>query len=189
MKKKINDNLTLIRFFEVVINEEGYWNYNQMALQVGDVIDILMIKYKHSNVDFLFLMDQSSVHGRMRDGALNANNMSVWFGGKQGMLQKTRLRDVSPYQKILAIGDEQSMIFEDGDQGPFYLKPKDQFSCKYDQFKGRMKIMKKTKRQLMGKLKTKGFSVRKYYSREEIEELAQNYKTDLTYDQQDVIEG
>ena len=71
----------------------------------------------------------------------------------------------------------------------FYLKPKDQVCWKYDQFRGRMKTIKKTKRQLMDELKNKGFSVRKYYSREEIDELAQNYKIDLTYDQQHVIEG
>ena len=26
-KKKTNDNLTLVKFFDVKINEEGYWNY------------------------------------------------------------------------------------------------------------------------------------------------------------------
>ena len=140
-------------------------------------------------MDFLFLMDQSSGHGRMRDAALNANNMSIRFGGKQGMLRKTRLRDIGPYQKILSIGNKQSMIFEDGDQGPFYLKLEDQVCRKYDQFKGRMKIIKKTKRQLMDELKTREFSIRKYYSREEIEKLAQKYKIDLTYGQKEIIEG
>ena len=89
-------------------------------------------------------MNQSSAHRCMRDGSFNTNNMSVRFCVKQGMLQKTKLKDVGPYQKILVIGDKQFMVSKDGDQGPFYLKPEDQVRQKYDQFKGRMKIIKKT---------------------------------------------
>ena len=53
----MNDQLTLIRFFEVGFNEEGFWNYNQMALQVEDVIDDLLVKFYNKSVDFLFLID------------------------------------------------------------------------------------------------------------------------------------
>jgi len=38
-KKKIHDNLTLLRFFDVGINLEGFWNYDQMALQVENVYE------------------------------------------------------------------------------------------------------------------------------------------------------
>ena len=64
-----------MQFFDVGINEEGCWNYNQIALQIEDVFDVLAIKYPQ--YDILLLMDQSSGHGKMRDGALNANLMSV----------------------------------------------------------------------------------------------------------------
>ena len=43
-------------------------------------------------------MDQLSVNGRMRDGALNANTMSVRFGGKQGQLRRTKIEDVRTYE-------------------------------------------------------------------------------------------
>ena len=40
-KKKLEDRLTLVRFFDVGINLEGFRNYDQMALQVEDVFDVL----------------------------------------------------------------------------------------------------------------------------------------------------
>jgi len=71
-KKEIKDPLTLVRFFDVGINEEGYWNYFHMALQIEDMFDILSIKYPESN--FVVLMDQSSGHGKRMEGGLNASN-------------------------------------------------------------------------------------------------------------------
>ena len=51
------------------INEKGHWNYNQMALQIEDIYDVLEVKFnKINNVDndvnFLLMMDQLSGHGR-----------------------------------------------------------------------------------------------------------------------------
>ena len=53
------------------------------------------------------MMDQSSGHGHMRKGVLNAKNMGVRFGERQGRLRKTKIRDVgiSP-GRCLSIGDE-----------------------------------------------------------------------------------
>ena len=50
-KMEIEDKHTLLRFFDVGVNEDGYWNYNHMALQVEDVFDILSVKYP--DYDFL----------------------------------------------------------------------------------------------------------------------------------------
>ena len=65
-----------------------------MALQVEDIYDVLDVKCNNNNVgdnsninndvEFVLMMDQSSGHGRMREGALNANNMGVRFGARQG---------------------------------------------------------------------------------------------------------
>ena len=183
----INDKLTLVRFFDVGINEEGYWNYNQIALQVEDVFDALAIKYPQYVI--VFLMDQSSGHGKMRDGALNANLMSVRYGGKQGKLRNTKIREVGTYRRILNIGDEQCMTFSDSDDGPFCLIPEERIRKKYDQFSGVTKIIEKNKKKLMEELKQKVFLVRKYYHKEELQEIAQKYNIDLTYNHQQVIEG
>ena len=40
------------------------------------------------------MMDQSSGHGKMREGVLNINLMSVRFGGKQLKLREIIIRDV-----------------------------------------------------------------------------------------------
>lgn len=71
------------------------------------------------------MMDQSSGHRKIHEGALNANLMSVRYGGKQGKLRTTKNRDVGTYQRFLDIGDEQLMSFCDDDVGPFYLMPED----------------------------------------------------------------
>lgn len=52
-----------------------------MALQVEDLNGVLTIKYPHYN--FLLLLDQTSGHGRMREGSLNVNMMSLKFGGNK----------------------------------------------------------------------------------------------------------
>ena len=126
----VKDPLNLVCFFDVGINEEGYWNYNQISLQVEDVFDVLAIKYPQ--YDNVLLMDQSSGHGKMRDGALKANSMSVRYGGKQGKLRKTKIKEVDTYWRILNIGDEQLMVFGDNDVGPFYLTTEDQICRKYN---------------------------------------------------------
>ena len=64
-------------------------NYDQMVLQVDDVYDMLVIKYPHYY--FLLMLDQSSGHGKMREDALNANSMSVRWGGKQQIFPKKKL--------------------------------------------------------------------------------------------------
>ncbi len=46
-------------------------------------------------------MDQSSGHGRMQDGVLNANTMSVRYGGKQSKLRKPVIKDVGTYNERL----------------------------------------------------------------------------------------
>ena len=83
-KKLIEDKLTLVQFSDVEINKEGYWNNNQIALQVEDIYDVISVKFKNNfvdnsedktietyNVDFVIMMDQSSGHGIMCEGVLN----------------------------------------------------------------------------------------------------------------------
>ena len=48
-KKDIDDPLTLVRFFDLGINEEGYWNYFHIALQIEDAFNVLSVKYPNFN--------------------------------------------------------------------------------------------------------------------------------------------
>ncbi len=76
-KKKISDNFTLVRFFEVGVNLEGFWSYNQMTIQVEDIFDVLAVKFP--NYKLLFMLNQNSGHGREQEGSLNVNLMSMKF--------------------------------------------------------------------------------------------------------------
>ena len=151
-----------------------------MALQVEDVFDVLSVKFPE--YDFLFLMDQSSGHGRMREDALNVNQMSVKWGGKQSKLRKTTLLDIGPYPCLLKIGDEQEMVFKEGDTGPFYMSTNEQLQKKYDRSTGKIKFVEKTKKELIEELKKKKFIVRGHYSKDELRNLASDYGISLTYE-------
>lgn len=102
-KKMLKDKHSSIQYFNVGINKEGYWNYSQIAPQVGDVFDILSIKFPYC--DFCFPLDQSSGHGRMQEGSLNTNLMNKNFGGKQHKSRDTKIKDLGPYHHILQVGD------------------------------------------------------------------------------------
>ena len=79
-----------------------------MSLQVEDIYDVLLVKFP--DYDFLLLLDQSSGHGKMREGSLNVNSMGEIWGGRQQILRKIIIKEVGPYQKLLHVGDEQSMV-------------------------------------------------------------------------------
>ena len=185
-KKKIKDTFTLVQFFDIGINEEGYWNYNHMALQVEDIFDVLSTKY--IDFDFVFLMDQSSGHGRMRDGSLNINTMNKKWGGKQKTLRKSVLEDVGPFpQRIYNVGDVQEFNFVDEDIGPFDMNGEEQIMRKYDRPTGVSKIVEKNKKELIDLLKEKGFIVKGHYDKDELHRLAERYGISLTH-QHDIIE-
>ena len=142
--KKITDGLTLIHFLDVGVNLEGFWNYDQMALQVEDIYDVLASKFPHSN--FLLLLDQSSGHGKMREGSLNVNSMRVRCGGCQENLRETKIKEVGPYPSIFQIRDVQRMIYDEQDLRPFYLSDNHRKMRKYDRPTGKWKVITKTKK-------------------------------------------
>ena len=106
-----------------------------MSLQVEDIYDVLSIKFPQYN--FLLLLDQSSGHGRMGEGGLNINTMSVRWGGKQDKMRSTKIKEVGPYHRILEVGDEQSMVFIGVDDGPFYLLNNHRVHRKFDRKTGK----------------------------------------------------
>ena len=76
-----------------------------------------LIKFSVSN--FSMMLDQSSGHGKMRQGALSMNSMNVTWGGNQNKLRTITIKEVGPYRTLLGIGGKQKMYFEEGDQEPF----------------------------------------------------------------------
>ena len=59
-KKGITSKHGLIQYFELGVQNEGYWNYNCMALFMEDAYDVLRVIHPHCY--FVTQMDQSAWH-------------------------------------------------------------------------------------------------------------------------------
>ena len=70
-----------LKYFEFGINNEGYWTYSHLVLQLEDCIDCVQVLYP--NYDFVFLFDHSSGHAKKRKDGLDALTMKKLFGGQQ----------------------------------------------------------------------------------------------------------
>ena len=179
LKKKITDKLTLVQFFDLGINEEGYWNYFHMALQIEDAFNVLSIKYPE--YDYMILMDQSSGHGKRMEGGLNAGEMSVRFGGSQPKMRNTTIHELGTYHSQLKVGDTQSLTSTYGDAGPFYLSNEERESLKYDVFSGEKKITRKNTKMLVNELKQSGYQMKGHLSKYELERIAKINRIELNY--------
>ena len=78
-KKKLTCKHALIQYFELGVQNEGYWDYHHMALQMEDAYDVLRVIHPHCN--FVTQMDQSAGHGKRREDGLEASEMSLKWGG------------------------------------------------------------------------------------------------------------
>ncbi len=83
--------------------------------------------------------------------------MSSKFGGKQGKLRDTQIKEVGPYRSVIEVEDVQSMSFKEGDRGPFYLVDDNhQMKRKFDRSKGEKNMVTKSKKEINRELKMKG---------------------------------
>jgi hypothetical protein len=121
-KKLIVDNSPFIRYFEVVTEKEGYWNYLHMALMTEDLVNCLQVIYPDH--DFLLYFYQSYGHCRKRVDGLNVIGMNADWGGVQKIMRDTKIIDgcLGPFQSTLTSGDVQRLVFVDGDAGPHYRR-------------------------------------------------------------------
>ncbi len=120
LKSAIKDCSSFCRFFEYSASKEGYWNYNHTTLQLEDLVDCLVVLFP----DFDFFSDQSSGHGKRQKDGLSIKLMNKYHGSAGPVVHPTLILEAAclgPYPKTLVVGDTQSMIFEEGDDGPFYL--------------------------------------------------------------------
>jgi hypothetical protein len=76
-----------IRYLEIGVTNEDWWDYNQMVLQLEDCVDCLKTLYPAIN--FIFLFDHSSGHAKKRIGGLDASAMNKGFGGVQPLMRAT----------------------------------------------------------------------------------------------------
>jgi hypothetical protein len=110
-----------VRTFLIGATKGGYWNSFHMAIQLKEVVDCLKILWPGFN--FVFLFDHSRGHARKKDGAHDASSMSRSFGGVQPKIRSSKIVDgcLGPFNPTLSVGDVQSMIFEQHNDGPWWI--------------------------------------------------------------------
>ena len=68
---------------------EGYWNSENVLIQVKQAITIAEIKYPSCSHNIVFLFDQSSGHVAYAVDSFNVNRMNVNLGGNQPKMRDT----------------------------------------------------------------------------------------------------
>ena len=120
-KKKLTCKHALIQYFELGVQNEGYWDFNHMALQMEDAYDVLQAIHPHC--DFVVEMDRSAGHGKKREDGLDANIMKKKWGGGKDNMRDTIVPENAPYGATHLVGSVQHMHFQEIDEGPFDLSP------------------------------------------------------------------
>jgi hypothetical protein len=185
-----------VRSLLIGATKGGYWNSFHMAIQLEDVVDCL--KILRPGFEFVFLFDHSQGHARKKDGALDASSMSRSFGGVQPKIRSSRIVDgcLGPFNPSLSIGDVQSMVFEENDEGPWWITtPEGRETRRHDilreQVEGTtLKLTNRTKLQLANALKDEaGVTVDPLRPMDEIKEIAILHGVDLQYQKTQITEG
>ena len=172
-------------------NNEGYWTYDDMIMQVEDCIDCLKV-INEDKYQYLFLFDHSNGHDRAAPDALKAELIRKNYGGKQPQMRHSIIDNetyLGPYNHTnkLKVGQIQHMNFTQTDDGPFYLSPQQRQEQRHDQTTGN-KTIKLTKPELITKLKEKGVSNPKGGTKK-IHKLCKTNKVDITTVVPDITEG
>ena len=105
--------------------KQGYWDGVKFQEQCIDFMDVLEIIYPRMQI--LLEVDHSSGHLKEQSDGLMVNAMGMRWGGKtvpkrDSVMEDGCLGSNPPTIKgrQLTLGSVQKMIFEEGDEGPFY---------------------------------------------------------------------
>ena len=152
-----------IKMFELGQNNEGYWTYNHMVLQLEDCIDCLQVV--HPEFDYVFLFDHSSGHAKKRKDGLDGGNMLRGYGGSQALMHSSEMKEVDgylgSYPRVLEKGDSQSMVFCAADEGPFWMSQEEKEEKRNKVFTGESKTRDKRISELLLELTPKGVELAK----------------------------
>jgi hypothetical protein len=101
----------------------------------------------------------------MPDNALKVEGMNKGYGGEQNRMKPSTINSIQgflgPYKK-LNVGDVQYMSFgTGGDEGPYWMTPKEREQTRKDQYKSTTKSKEYTKAQLTEMLREKGIEMPK----------------------------
>ncbi|KAL7532560.1 hypothetical protein ACHAWF_008635 [Thalassiosira exigua] len=94
----------LVKEFEYGANNEGYWNYDHMMIQVEDCVDVLR-EVLPAHYDIVLMVDHSCGHDRHRPDGLSVKNVNKYFGGAKPKMRDTKLDDQAcfgPFPRTVA---------------------------------------------------------------------------------------
>ncbi len=125
-KKPLSNSPFVLTFeYGYGAEKEGYRIYDHMCLQFKDCVNTIQALFPE--YDFVWIFDHSCSHDHGREDGLSVGNMKVNWGGKQSRLRYTEIKEevgyLGPHSPVLHVGDIQKMCFEEGDDGPYYMKP------------------------------------------------------------------
>ncbi len=164
-----------------------------MSLQLEDVVNCLQVLYPE--FDLVFLFDHIQGPARKRDHALSAQHMSKSYGGAQPVMRDTTIMAeegyLGPHLPELCVADIQSMMLAAKDQGPWYLTPEQQAMQLHDRLTGKIKLVERSRKQLLEALNAKGVTLQQQrgYSKKELQDLARNNQIELHLCKEQVTPG
>ena len=170
-KKPLSQTLSpFLVYFEYGESREGYWDYNRMVLQFEDVVDCL--KVMKPEWELVFLFDHSSGHSKQRPDGLNSSRMNKGFGGKCPIMRTTLIQKESgylgPFNRKINVGEEQHLVFQPGDEGPFWMSENERNETRHD-IPMEQSEVERYKADLTVELGSKGISTKGKNKRELIE--------------------
>jgi hypothetical protein len=129
------DNSPFVLKFKYGANNQGYWKYDHMVLQIENCIDVL--KNLWLQLDYVFLFDHSCGHDRRRPGGRTTKSLNKGFGGTQTNMKELKIEadnedTIGPHatKLTLKLGDIQSMQFSSTDDGPCWMSPAQRLATK-----------------------------------------------------------
>ena len=94
-KKNDLTSSPLVINFEYGANNEGYWRYEHMCMQLEDCTDVLKVMMEDwgQEYDIVYMLDHSQNHNKNKPNGLNAKKMNASFGCSQPKMRNTKLED------------------------------------------------------------------------------------------------
>ena len=190
--KKELTHTPFVRELEYGKNKNGYWTYDHMVVQLEDCVDILT--YMYPDFEFIFFLDHSNGHDRMRPNGLNINRINIKHGGSQPIMRDSEPLTSNLFGPFhtkdspLQPGDIQKMQYVADDEGPCYFLPSERINCKYDIDTGKTREVEYTKAKLITLLKESGVND-PCGNKEKLQDLATARGLPLKYTKKVIKEG
>ena len=131
-----------------------------MVLQLEELTDIL--KAIHTSIDFIFLLDHPYGNDIRREYSFNVTQMNSGYGRAQQEMQPENIKHevgyLGPHDRIIEVGDDKNMVFQEGSDVPFWMTPQDHIDKTFSWYDD-TQLRYNTKDYLISHLKSAGVDI------------------------------